>query len=295
MSNKDSQGRPSGASLRNLGAIPFASQIPNDSAAPGNTVKDALGNFQAAGPLSYQGVWDANANNPALASGAGTKGYYYAVSTAGATDLDGVTPWVEGDLAVYNGTAWEKVNSNVVASVHGRTGAVIAVVDDYQASLITNDSGVAGVNVDDALDTLDTDIATVSAIVEGRRKIKVEDLAIDALNDEQTVAIGGSAGSEFCPITAIFHLKAVGAVGATGNTEITIGILAGGTEVLAATTLTGLSVLNDKFIVDLSAIVKAAIAADGDIFVKVTSADTTADAGHLVDVHIIGETFTSGV
>lgn len=41
-----------------------------------------------------------------------------------------------------------------VDSVFGRLGTVVAVAGDYAASEVTNDSGVAGANVDDALNTL---------------------------------------------------------------------------------------------------------------------------------------------
>jgi hypothetical protein len=78
------------------------------------------------GALSYQGTWNASTNTPTLASGAGTKGYYYVVSVAGSTNLDGITDWVVGDWAVYNGTAWQKVdNTDQVTSVNGQTGAVV--------------------------------------------------------------------------------------------------------------------------------------------------------------------------
>jgi hypothetical protein len=43
------------------------------------------------GALSYQGTWNASTNTPTLASGVGTKGYYYVVSVAGSTNLDGIT------------------------------------------------------------------------------------------------------------------------------------------------------------------------------------------------------------
>jgi hypothetical protein len=78
------------------------------------------------GALSYQGTWNASTNTPTLASGVGTKGYYYVVSVAGSTNLDGITDWVVGDWAVYNGTAWQKVdNTDQVTSVNGQTGAVV--------------------------------------------------------------------------------------------------------------------------------------------------------------------------
>jgi hypothetical protein len=73
------------------------------------------------GGLNYQGLWDANANTPPLASGAGTKGYYYVVSVAGNTTLDGHNDWLVGDLVVFDGTAWDKVpgNDSQVISVNG--------------------------------------------------------------------------------------------------------------------------------------------------------------------------------
>jgi hypothetical protein len=78
------------------------------------------------GALSYQGTWDASTNAPTLTSSVGTKGYYYVVSVAGNTNLNGITDWLVGDWAVYNGTVWQKVdNTETVTSVNGQTGAVV--------------------------------------------------------------------------------------------------------------------------------------------------------------------------
>ena len=78
------------------------------------------------GALNYKGTWDANTNNPNLASGVGTKGDYYYVNVAGTTNLDGITDWKVGDFAVFNGFAWQKVdNTDAVISVNGQTGAVV--------------------------------------------------------------------------------------------------------------------------------------------------------------------------
>jgi len=46
------------------------------------------------GALSYQGTWDASTNTPTLTSSVGTKGYYYVVSVAGNTNLNGITDWL---------------------------------------------------------------------------------------------------------------------------------------------------------------------------------------------------------
>ena len=78
------------------------------------------------GALNYQGTWNASTNTPTLTSSVGTKGYYYVVSVAGNTNLDGITDWLVGDWAVYNGTVWQKVdNTETVTSVNGQTGAVV--------------------------------------------------------------------------------------------------------------------------------------------------------------------------
>jgi len=78
------------------------------------------------GALSYQGTWNASTNTPTLASGVGTKGYYYVVDVAGSTNLDGITDWVVGDWAVFNGTVWQQIdNTDAVTSVNGQVGTVV--------------------------------------------------------------------------------------------------------------------------------------------------------------------------
>ena len=63
------------------------------------------------GLLELIGNWNASTNTPALASGVGNKGDAYYVSVAGTTNLDGVTDWQIGDLAVFNGSVWWKVDN----------------------------------------------------------------------------------------------------------------------------------------------------------------------------------------
>jgi hypothetical protein len=83
------------------------------------------------GALSYQGTWNASTNSPTLTSSVGTKGYYYVVSVAGSTNLNGITDWVVGDWAVFNGSVWQKVdNTDAVTSVNGYTGTVVLTNTD---------------------------------------------------------------------------------------------------------------------------------------------------------------------
>lgn len=76
-------------------------------------------------------------------------------------------PWQQffTDLELLSSSAAE------VSSFEGRTGDVVASAGDYAASEVTNDSGVAGTNVDDALDTLnsgkqpiDADLTALAAL-----------------------------------------------------------------------------------------------------------------------------------
>jgi hypothetical protein len=83
------------------------------------------------GDLNYQGTWNASTNTPTLTSSVGTKGYYYVVSVAGTTNLNGITDWQVGDWAVFNGSVWQKIdNTDAVTSVNGYTGTVVLTTTD---------------------------------------------------------------------------------------------------------------------------------------------------------------------
>ena len=86
------------------------------------------------GGVSYQGAWNALTNTPTLVSSVGSKGYYYVVSVAGNTNLNGVTDWLVGDWAIFNGSVWQKIdNTDQVASVNGYTGVVVLSNTDVGA------------------------------------------------------------------------------------------------------------------------------------------------------------------
>jgi hypothetical protein len=99
------------ATLNNAGTL-TSSQI------PGSLV----------GAVVYQGTWNAATNTPALASGAGTKGYYYKVSVAGTAAIDGNSQWAVGDTIIFDGSTWDKINGAEpeVLSVAGLNGAISA-------------------------------------------------------------------------------------------------------------------------------------------------------------------------
>jgi len=99
------------------------------------------------GALSYQGTWNASTNTPTLTTSVGTKGYYYVVSVAGSTNLNGITDWQVGDWAVYSGTAWQKIdNTDGVTSVNTYTGAVVLTAADVGAVPYTGATGAVDLN-----------------------------------------------------------------------------------------------------------------------------------------------------
>jgi hypothetical protein len=98
------------------------------------------------GDLNYQGTWNATTNTPTLTSSLGTKGYYYVVSVAGTTNLNGITDWQVSDWAVFNGSVWQKIdNTDLVTSVNGYTGAVNLTYTDVGAFPATSTTGTGNV------------------------------------------------------------------------------------------------------------------------------------------------------
>jgi len=91
------------------------------------------------GGVYYKGTWNASTNTPTLTSSSGTKGWYYIVTVAGSTNLDGITDWKVGDWAIFNGTTWDKVdNTDAVSSVNGFTGAVNLGLGDISNVTLTS-------------------------------------------------------------------------------------------------------------------------------------------------------------
>ncbi len=113
-----------------IGKVLTGLNVTGGSISATDSILTAFGKLQnqvngLAGGVTYQGTWNASTNSPSLTSSVGTKGYYYVVSVAGSTNLNGITDWKLGDWAIFNGTSWEKVdNTDAVVSVNGFTGAV---------------------------------------------------------------------------------------------------------------------------------------------------------------------------
>jgi len=97
------------------------------------------------GGLSYQGSWNASTNTPTLTSSVGVNGYYYIVSVAGSTNLNGVTDWQVGDWAIFNGSTWQKIDqTNLVSSVNGQVGVVSIAYADLAGTIPTWNQNTTG-------------------------------------------------------------------------------------------------------------------------------------------------------
>lgn len=134
-----------------------------------DSVLAAIGKLQnqvngLAGGVEYQGTWNASTNTPTLTSSVGTQGFYYVVSVAGSTNLNGITSWELGDWAIFNGATWQKVdNTDAVVSVNGYTGIVTLSAADVSAVPTSSISGTSGtVALFGASNTLGNSIITQS-------------------------------------------------------------------------------------------------------------------------------------
>ena len=90
------------------------------------------------------------------------------LSAAAITDVIGLDVWflhsITGAVCTQSQLYFVNVfggGGGAVASVFGRVGAVVAALGDYAASLVSNDSGVAGATVKDALNNLAAAIPAV--------------------------------------------------------------------------------------------------------------------------------------
>ena len=72
-------------------------------------LKSVSSTINAIGALNYKGTWNASTNTPTIVSSVGTKGDYYVVSVAGATNINGISNWGIGDWIVFNGAVWQRV------------------------------------------------------------------------------------------------------------------------------------------------------------------------------------------
>lgn len=74
-----------------------------------NLINSLLDTIGGGGGEVYKGTWNAATNTPTITSSVGTTGWYYIVSDAGTTNIDGINSWALGDKIVFNGLVWQKI------------------------------------------------------------------------------------------------------------------------------------------------------------------------------------------
>ena len=158
------------------------------------------------GGLIYQGTWNAATNTPTLTSSVGTKGHYYVVSTAGSTNLNGITDWNIGDLAVFNGAVWEQIdNTDAVTSVNGYTGTVVLTAADVGAA-----TAAQGALADSAVQT----IASADASIIVARVGNAIDLAVSQTSPASVLVeqVRNTTGATLTKGTAVYISGATGQI-----------------------------------------------------------------------------------
>ena len=84
----------------------------------GLNVKVAAGLIGAINNLQYQGTWNASTNTPTITSSVGTTGYYYIVSVAGTTTINGISTWNVGDWIIFSNTGvWQRISGGTISSL----------------------------------------------------------------------------------------------------------------------------------------------------------------------------------
>ena len=126
--------------------------------------------------LTYQGVWNADTNDPTLTSGIGTNGHFYIVDVLGNTILNGNTDWQVGDWALFSGVTgaggfWDKIDNTQSLTGSG-TANTITMWTAGQAigdSLISQAGTVVSVNGDlKVKDTIQATTANTNLKLKGR-------------------------------------------------------------------------------------------------------------------------------
>jgi len=174
----------------------------------------SLGN--SIGALVYRGTWNASTNNPTLASGIGTKGDYYVVNVAGNTNLDGETLWGVGDMAVFNGTVWQKVDGGDTSTV---TQLTVTTATGYlyanNTSPATASTTIPVASVTGAVPNTVTIIAGSGLTGTGNLSANVT-LSVTANSTNQNVTVR-NAGTTVASQPAINFISGNNVVITTGN------------------------------------------------------------------------------
>jgi hypothetical protein len=208
-------------------------QVPKPLAGEQDYVLTASGwvALSSLGTLIFQGTWDASTNTPTLTSSVGTAGYYYVVSVAGNTDLNGITTWTVGDWALFNGTVWQKIEGGSTVDITG---------GQINNTVIGNNTPAAG-----TFTTLTSNTQTnLSSIVNIRNGGTVTAVTLTSSGNNYTsipscaISAPTTAGGVQAAVTIVMFSGQVGVTVASGGTGYTVGdtlTVIGGTFTTQAT------------------------------------------------------------
>jgi hypothetical protein len=116
------------------------------------------------GALYPQGGWNANTNSPALASGVGTKGFFYVITNGGATTLDGNSVWAIGDCVFFDGTVWRKINGSGNISIPSTNISDSTVAGRAILTAANTAAQRVALNIDQATLAVDTNVTVTAAM-----------------------------------------------------------------------------------------------------------------------------------
>ena len=183
-----------------------------------DTILQAFGKVQnqingVLGGAMYQGVWNATTNSPTLASGVGTKWYYYVVSVAWSTNLDGITDWKVGDWTIFNGTTWDKVdNTDAVSSVNGAIWGVSLIGTTNRITVTGTTWDIAATYV---WQSSITTLGTIATGVWNGTPIANANLANSSITIGSTNIALGTTSTTLAGLASVTSTSFVGAL--TGN------------------------------------------------------------------------------
>jgi len=93
--------------------------------------------------LDFEGAWDATSGAP---SATPSTGQFWIVSVAGTTNLSGITNWGIGDWALYDGSAWQRIEGGANGNFKELTSSSTTVLNGTtipasKTLLVTTDIG----------------------------------------------------------------------------------------------------------------------------------------------------------
>lgn len=116
------------------------------------------------GAMISQGTWNANTNSPTMpAASALNKGWFYRVSTAGTTTVDGISSWAVNDIILSDGSAWRKIDNTAGVSQSALDSAVSDVNDSID-NLTTVVDGKANTSHTHAI----SDVTSLQTALDGK-------------------------------------------------------------------------------------------------------------------------------